>query len=324
MNRKILRNALEDEAISWLAKINSASLSEQQEKAFFAWLEASPLHQAAYINAEHLWQRGEVLARLPESVKPRSSLLGSWQGMGFALASLAALVLMVSFYFTGGTTHYELQTAVGEQKSLQLADGSRLQLNTNSKLEVSLRRGSRVVTLERGEVFFDVSADAARPFDIITGAGVVRVLGTHFAVRQTAADALVTVIEGRVALGSLSSAQEFVPISVLTANQQLNFQAARAGAVPEKINAASLLAWRNRQLVYKGQSLDQVILDLNRYFPVAIVLSDATIGRREVTAVIKLSDIKTTVQALADSLNLEAEFNSDATQVSLAPASKPH
>jgi len=317
VNRKKIFNTIEDKAICWLAKINSSTFNEQQQREFFIWLEASPLHQAAYIKAEDLWQRGEVLARLPTAGK--AFQFNVWQGWSLAVASFAAIFLLFSLYMGKGTTHYEFQTAIGEQKDVQLADGTHLALNTNTKVAVKLDSRSRVVTLLRGEVFFDVARDPSKPFDVITEVGVVRVLGTHFAVRQTIADAIVTVVEGKVSLGQISSLQEYKPVAVLTANEQLNFQAANSGAAPEKINATSLLSWRNKQLVYKGQQLSEVIVDLNRYFPIAITLSDVAIGQREVTAVIKLTDIKTTIQALCSSLGLQAEFNADATKVTLTP-----
>lgn len=298
----------EDEAIAWLARLNSARFTLAEEKEFMHWLDASALNQAAYIKAENLWQRGAALARVEEPEEKPSWFQLLWAPQ-WALASVCLFAVAIGLVsYLNRDTAYSYQTAMGEQRSFQLQDGSQVTLNTNSQLDLKFNRKSRIASLTQGEVFFDVKRDS-RPFDVVTHQGVVRVLGTHFSVYQSASDTLVTVIEGTVALGQLSSAADFQPAMVLQANQRLTMQQALAGQAPETLNASVALAWRKKQLVFQNQSLNQIVAELKRYYPETIDLASPELGERQITAVIQLTDLQGTLLTLAQSLNLEVEFS---------------
>jgi transmembrane sensor len=296
----------EDAAIEWLVRLSAPDLTEQQREAFFAWLNESPLHQAAYIKAESLWERGAALQHL-EGSKPaarqRMRVHSQWS---WALAGACVLLICILFFLRAPEPeYYQAQTEVGEQRELLLSDDSMLVLNTDSQVLVELQSKSRVAYLLRGEVFFHISSDPARPFDVITNEGTVRVLGTRFSVRATGSDTIITVLEGKVGLSQNPQGEEFHSNVTLTANQQLNLRGALPGAAPQEIDASAALSWRTRQLVFRGESLQAVVQDLNRYFPLPITLADHTLGDLEVSAVIQLKTAETTVQALADALGLE-------------------
>ncbi len=296
---------IQQEAIEWLARLNTSDVSAAQEQAFFAWLAQSPVHQAAYLSAEQLWQRGEVLARVP--VRTRAN----WRWVALPVLATACLLVIAIFLSPLGNNHSEVlyETAIGEQKTIQLEDGSSIELNTASKITVSFDQGKRTANLEQGEVFFDVTKDSARPFDVITPTGQIRVVGTRFVVRQLPGDALVSVQEGAVALGAIPATQQnFVASGLVKANQRLAISAAIKGEEPQAIDSAAL-AWRKRQLVFREQSLATVIADLQRYFPVRIELADAHIADMQVTAVIRLQDLPATLATLTEPLGLQAEID---------------
>jgi len=306
---KLLIEQAEDEAIHWLVRLNSAHLNDREEQAFTKWLQSSALHQAAYIKAEQLWERGAVLAKLPAPEKNTFFQFASWQGWTLACSCLFAIAFTVLFKLNT-TNEYNYQTTLGEQQEVQLEDGSRIVLNTNSKLHVTFNRKNRIVHLTQGEVFFDVKKDG-RSFDIHTAQGTVRVLGTRFSVYQKLADTIVTVIEGSVGLGEKTTDQDdFKPAVVLQANQRLSLQSAKSGQAAQTVNALATLAWRKKQLVFNGQNLNQVIAELSRYFPETITLENPELGTKEITAVIQLTDLKTTLDTLALSLALEVNYDS--------------
>lgn len=312
--RHAIPAAVHNAAIEWLARLNGANLSEQQEQAFFAWLAESPLHQAAYLEAEQLWQRGEVLAR----VQPRATAFWpkfAWPALATACVLVLALVLVP---LINNPTDVLYQTAIGEQKKIQLEDGSTIELNTASRVRVSFSRDQRVVQLEQGEVFFEVTKNTDRPFNVFTQNGQVRVVGTRFSVRQLQGDALVSVQEGTVALGVASHDPDtFVPGSLLNANQQQTLTAAINGESPQVLDTASALAWRKRMLVFNGQSLAAVIVELQRYFPVVIELENKQLADTQVTAVIRLQDLRTTLSVLEGSLGLRTEYDDAGKKVVL-------
>lgn len=305
-NNQFMARRAEDEAIQWLARLNSPQLSDADEQAFMQWLETSPLHQAAYIKAEELWERGAVLARVSEPQKVTRFPFAAWQG--WALACSALLVIALGFFLKPEKAiEYDIQTAMGEQKTLELQDGSRVVLNTNSHLHIVLEHNGRHVELLQGEALFEVKKDG-RHFDVSTRDGTVRVLGTRFSVYQLPADTQVTLAEGSVALGEIANGT-FTSHAVLKPNERLSLLSAKAGHVPEKISSASELAWRKHQLVFRGQTLNQVIEELGRYFPETINLENPALGQREITAVIPLSDAQTTLTALGQALGFNVQAN---------------
>lgn len=328
---------LDDEALNWLVKLTSGQVSAADEQAFFDWLHRSTAHQAAYVRAEQLWTHAAVIATVPldstaasthhpstsnpkPARKPPSKLLlGNW---AIACCALVAVVTLGFLTRQPSSTHYHLTSALGEQRQISLEDGTQLVLNTDSQLEVDYSQDRRRARLVRGEAYFDVQPNPARPFDVETDFGMVRVLGTHFAVHRQATDTLVTVLEGRVALGQIPSAPDtFAALAELKPNQQLSLQQASQGLRPQAVNAKTALSWREKQLIFQKQPLARVVDELQRYYPIEINLAASALGEREITAVIYLGALDTTLAALCQPLKLSPQFSADRTRVTLAPQS---
>lgn len=333
--------ALDDQALTWLVKINSGQVSAAVEQEFFEWLHTSTAHQTAYLRAEQLWEQSAVIAKLPSNdsaevtpaiardepliprLRPQSPaytapsklLLGNW---AIAFTALIAVVVLGFYNSQASFTHSNWVSAIGEQRQISLEDGTQIVLNTDSHLEVDYSRNHRRARLIRGEAYFDVHPNPERPFDVETNQGMVRVLGTHFAVQQQAADTLVTVLEGRVALGTSSaSEQPFKALVELRPNQQLSIQEAHQGTAPHSINAKAALAWRDKQLVVQKRPLNEVIEELKRYYPITIHLADPALGQREITAVLQIGSLDNTLTALCQPLNLTPQFSADRSSVTL-------
>lgn len=299
----------QEDAIQWLALLNSPQLTAEQEKAFFTWLALSPVNQAAYVKAEQLWQRGAVLGQVKDAPQQTGWSIPAWQGWAVACSFLAIVCWTFFAYIDAGSQHYRYQTAKGEQQEQLLDDGSHIALNTDTIVEITFDKKQRRIELLQGEVFFDVKKED-RPFDVVTQFGMVRVLGTHFSVHRTVSDVQVTVVEGQVGLGAQPvAAEQFIPAAILQANQRLTLARALEGDAPEVVDPRSALAWRKKQLVFKGQTLQVVIDELNRYLPNPIQLADPTLGHMEITAVIQLSDPQSSLRALAQSLGLTLDID---------------
>lgn len=310
------------EALAWLAKLDSPLLTAQQQQDFFEWLEAAPEHQAAYLKAEQLWLRGDVFERLNQGASAPIATdqvsHNTWWAWGSGLAACA--VIFFAYIVLGPLMEAPLEqgrwqyaTAIGEQKNITLPDGSELILNTDTKIDVLFNEERRMASLAHGEVFFAVAPEGARPFDVVTSAGSVRVLGTRFSVQRLRAskDASVTVVEGRVALNpeitTINTIPAFKSRQILSANQLSSMVATTLGLLPVNIDAANALAWRQQRLIFKAQPLADVIAELNRYSPLPISLGQPSLAGIEVTAVLPLNNIGRTVQALAESVGLGVE-----------------
>lgn len=327
------KQELEQTASNWLVKLQSPELSEAQEKAFFAWLEASPMHQAAYIRAEQIWERGQVLQQLQEPKHNNVVHVNfrRWSYMAAAACVLCFVFLGVKFY--SGATNSDFNalyaTNHGEQQTLTLNDGSELILNTNTSIEVSLSDGHRKVTLHKGEVFFKVAKDPQRPFDVLADTGSVRVLGTQFSVYHSTKDTTVTVLEGLVGLRAEKSLEKkpdkdeasFKADVTLSADQQLSLREAANKLSPRKVDAKTALSWRSKSLIFRGEALEDVIASLNRYFDKQLILGDPELANMEVIAVVQISDFENALATLEQSLQLQSHQADNGQSVTLKKAS---
>lgn len=328
VDKTTVDNAL-SEAVKWLARLNGHDVTPEQREAFFVWLEASEVNQAAYLKAEQLWLRGDALGRV-EVDHELSDSGGFWgyRPRTFYAASAAFMcVLCCVVLFLGGNTSQVLQeqrytTAVGELREIVLADGTKVVLNTQSELHIRYSASLREVTLKYGEAFFDVESNQHKPFDVVTDGGRIRVLGTRFGVRYmfdergakntNTANVQVTVEEGRVAVQAKETvpitAQDFEAKQVLGQNQQIQLTPLALGQAPKKIDSHSVFSWQKRQLIARAMPLAQVLAELNRYStkPYSLEEGNMPLAAMEVTAVLPLDDVQQAANILTTSLNLSS------------------
>jgi transmembrane sensor len=196
-------------------------------------------------------------------------------------------------------------TAVGEQKTLALRDGSLLTLNTDSLVEVSLSDKLRRLQLRRGEAHFEVAHDAARPFIVAAGALAVRALGTAFNIRLHpghATDVLVTSGTVRV-----SEPARHAPVSV-AAGQLLELNPDGTGAV-QTLDAPAVesrLAWRRSVLIFDGETLSQALHEVARYTPRHIYLADPALGDVRIAGYFPTDDLSVLLGSLRANFGIVA------------------
>ncbi|MEM7584701.1 MAG: FecR domain-containing protein, partial [Acidobacteriota bacterium] len=202
-------------AAEWMARLRSDRVTPEDHAAYQEWLATSPEHRESAANLAQVWQAVGVLENDPmvQAVlaAPDRSSRSRWQTSP-ALRLAAGLLLSLSLGFFALLAWRTLdardsyETVSGEQRIVDLADGSRLHLNVMTRLEVALGSEVRDVRLVRGQAFFEVAPDAARPFIVTAGDKEITVVGTKFDVLLQGGDTRVTVIEGQVAVTSLGAA----------------------------------------------------------------------------------------------------------------------
>jgi transmembrane sensor len=301
-NTNPMQRHLENQAIEWLVRLNSPNLTEADITQFNQWLAESPANQLAYIKAEQTWHASAKLVKISQ----KKSVSRNWQ---YALAGFL-LVVCVSFYQykINVTTDYEFHTGIGEQKTFDLVDGSHVTLNNQSRMKFSINHKSRKVQLLSGEVLFKVAADVHRPFDIESHDGMIRVVGTTFSVNRYFESTLVTVVEGRVALGEKPlKGDDFVAAQVLTQSQQQTLLKAIKNIEPAQVDIKTELAWRDHQLIARNETLANILTTLEKAFPVKFVILTPGLGEKRVTAVLNLSDLDQVLLVLEASLSLQIE-----------------
>jgi transmembrane sensor len=207
-----------------------------------------------------------------------------------------------------------------------LADGSRVTLNTDSTIEVTLLKARRDVRLVRGEALFEVTHDPARPFVVRAGNALLSDVGTQFNVEMRSNGTTVAVVEGRVAVDSArpgesagAQAAHGVPGAtegmILGANDRIVITPAGLGAPQHGINLAPILAWTQRQLVFEHRPLSEVAEEFNRYNTDRIDIHGAELMRQEVTGVFGADDPASFVAFLSSIPGVEIREGADGTHV---------
>lgn len=205
--------------------------------------------------------------------------VGKWSAVAAFVCFLATIAVWL-LATRGDSNLY--QTAVGEQRAVRLSDGSVLQLNTHSSARVRFSQAVREIELLQGEALFDVEQDPARPFRVLVGGNAVQALGTQFNVYRRAASIDVAVIEGMVqiwrssnAAVANSTAQKSGSAAVnglstvgsprLKAGEQASI--GNDGAILKRttVDVASAAVWRERRLVFRGERLEDIANEFNRY-----------------------------------------------------------
>jgi transmembrane sensor len=214
---------------------------------------------------------------------------------------------------TLSSTHFSYETEIGARKKITLADGSSVMLNTNSRIDVDFSANRRDVHLLRGEAFFDVVHNKARPFTVRASNYVVHDIGTAFDVHLSKSGLVeVGVTKGSVevapAQGNLA-ARPAKDAGMLVAGQQIVM--GREVARPEAVARADIerkLAWRQGNLIYSGQPLKDVLTDISRYSSIRIELADPALGRLRVGGAFRTDQIEAIFTALENNFGIHAEW----------------
>jgi len=316
-----------EQASRWWVLLNEGSATAADHLAFGEWVSRSPERVEAYLQAARLtvalkshrtrWPDTPIedLIRAARAAPSEVASLGtapnrsecdtrgsppSASSRGFrlpmlngpriatmAVVAMAALVTGAYFYLTP----QRLQTAVGEQRSVVLGDGSLVTLNTSSSIEVNLGKDRRDVKLLAGEALFQVAHDATRPFDVTSGDTTVRAVGTQFNVDRRASSTTVTVVEGQVAVFTTSDGaqQERQTTLPLGAGEQLTL-APLSARHPVRADVATAIAWTQRKLIFEHRQLGEVAAEFNRYNRQIIEIRSVELRNQEVTGVFQAND----------------------------------
>ncbi|MHC8357869.1 FecR family protein [Pseudomonas sp. LB3P81] len=283
-----------DQALDWLIVMGSPS--EEQTRQFHEWLNADPLHAQAFAKAQAIWDGPQVaqcaqnLAALPPEVSVLSRLRPHWK----PLATAAVLILgLFSFSNLPMRLQADHLTVVGERQRLQLEDGSKVLLNTNSAFSSTINDQRRVARLYQGEAFFEVPAHLGQPLEIDAGPVKASVHDTAFAVRYLDGVAQVRVQRGDVDLATRDDAR-----IRLSAGESISI-GPNGFDRPAKLDAATDLAWVQGRLVFENCPLSQVLAELRRYYPGWIINNNEQLADVAVTGNYRLDQPLDVVRSLA-------------------------
>ena len=325
---------VEREAADWVARLDNGPLSDRENQAFSDWCKTSAHHKTAFDRLQTLWADMDGLEQLALAAQPSQNRRPArkWTGraaLAGAIAASLALVITVVAAKNNTASAPDVQvfgTLVGEQKVLHLGDGSTIQLNTNSRVEVEYTPKWRKVRLLKGEAFFDVAHNPDRPFTVYAGDSLLRDIGTRFNVRLRSERMELTVTHGAVEVSTISDQSGggrevrdgesgntsfvFRPLGIVTAPATgaevaiLNGRDFSIGAKPE--NAISRqLAWRDGMMSFSDEPLINVIAEVSRYSDVNIEIADPKLNDLRVGAYLKVGEVDPLMDALHASFGVQ-------------------
>ena len=330
------RETIEDEAGLWLAKIDGRELTQDETRELLVWVRRSDFRREYLVSLAQQWDGMGALNKLATlfpisedessatSHGPRSfsqwlpEWLPQWSpALAMSLVLLALVLAWPPFFQPTQATYV---TDVGETGRYLLSDGSTVTLNTNSELEIDYKDAQRKVILRRGEASFEVAKDPDRPFMVYAGSGVVQAVGTAFNVRffeSRSVDVIVT--EGRISVIRQHEASPDLPAlefrqqqpALLDAGQFIQYSEAGELELPvplEDEEVARRLAWQSGSLIFKGETLEQVIAEISRYTTKQLIIADASLNNLEVGGRYRTDDIDSLLNSLADVMNIDIRY----------------
>ncbi len=315
---------IREEAARWFAAQRRGPMPVEERAAFDGW-RADPINQAALNSMHELWGEVAGIGELGAAIPRRSRASPPWM---VAAAAALALLIAGAIYLAlqagpGGAER--LATAIGEQRTATLPDGSVASLNVATRLVYASVDGPRRVDLAEGEAIFFVRKDPARPFLVRAGAYEVRAIGTAFNVRHRGQEVEVSVLEGTVAVVARAGPRIGQELARLGAGRRLVLGSPDTIAAPVRptaIAAQNVAEWRMRTLDYEDAPLSRVVEDLNLFFERPIAVADPALARQRVTLRLQVEDRERALELLAALVDARIQREARADMLAAAgPAS---
>lgn len=334
------------EACSWIAQLETGKLTAADEEAFREWISRSPRHASEIKNLAVMSKDLNLLSEayttdLAENIhraavsQKKSRKLFSLEPMvagSLAIAVIFAFVLMFS-QSNGLVEATVYTTAIGEYREFTLSDGSIIELNTDSQVEVSYDKNNRRVRLLSGEAFFDVTPNADRPFWVYAGDKYVRVVGTAFMVSLLDENFELLVTEGKVELmsntASVVSLQQSESVNALEpidteqlSNKPISLIAGQSISIADTEQTAPVqtlserdqrreLSWQEGLHDFSDNSLEEVINQVARYNQIEIEITDPELRELRFGGVFRIGDTEPLFDALVSAYGVQVSYVDD-------------
>lgn len=331
-------------ASRWIVKLDEG-LSAGEEAALQGWLTEHPRNPTELIEVARAWDKLDSLSRLADVFpieqagprrEPRLWPRRPGRAAGIGLAAAASVLILAAAVWLSVPLQYSgepagdgpaarkadmYETGIGEQRMLTLADGTVLNVNTDSRVSVDYSASARVLRLVRGEIHVDVVPDPARPLSVIAGDRIVQAVGTAFGVEITADRQLdLVVAEGKVRVGrhpggtpddreAAAVRQPVRAARLVSAGQALIVRAADETLMPVSPgDIEAKLSWREGRLIFRDEPLEQAIAEIERYTTVEFVLLDDALKTQSISGRYKTGDVEALLLALRANFDIAYEY----------------
>lgn len=343
-----------DAAVAWQVKLFSGEAGPADVDVFETWLRARPENAQAYARLAGLWDRmeplgeSEIVRETLKAVRRRTAgrarhgilkpVGAAWRRLlspqGAVAISGLAIIAAVAVFNVADPGAGVYRTALGEQRTIELDDGSTVMLNTATSIKVSYAADERRISLLDGQANFDVASDADRPFIVSAGDEVVRALGTQFDVYKSGDAVTVTLIEGKVEIASApsrswsvksltgSAAPEAVFRTELSPGEQAAIAPAGVMSPIATIDIDRAVAWHEGKVNFRNTPLVEAIAEMNRYSSTKITLAEKDLETLRVSGVFRVGSSRNFANALESLFDIRVEQRADAGIVLRADANQ--
>jgi transmembrane sensor len=300
---KARERKLRAEAVDWLLRLQDNPEDPIVQAQFQAWLDRDADHAPVYErarramgDASHLLKSDLDFTRKATHkplLRPRNAVAALVLAIGGAAAFVAADGPM--------RLRADIITDTGARQSVTLADGSRIELNAESAIAVHLGRNERRIELLRGQAYFEVAADPARPFVVEAGHATTTALGTAFDINMTGDTTRVTVTEHTVMVTSLSGGKR----QRLPQTNQLSYDDDGQIGPVEPADIGMATAWREGRVVFDNRPLSTVVNEIGRYLPGRIVIAQSELEMRKISGSLDLTDPQTALESFSEAIGIK-------------------
>lgn len=327
---------IEQQAADLLSRVDADPASSRLQDELAQWVAADPRHEVAYLRLRAAWRHLDRLKALGslqaasaqfqqpdvpdtstrEPVRRRLARVAALGGIAVAVATLGW------FASRHAVAPVVVSTPVGGYERRTLADGSTLELNTDSAVEIDIDADRRRLRVLRGEGRFRVAEDPRRPFTVQAGTHSARALGTDFTVRLMSNGAEIVVRDGRVGLAG-RAAGETTDLALSSG------QVALVGATGVHVNTLdpqeleARLAWDRGLLVFTNEALEQVVAEFNRYNTTKVRIADAAAAGLRVDGTFRATNLEAFLRLLKRGFPVVVTHSSDTTVMIASQAQSP-
>ena len=305
------------EAAAWLVRLHGPHRSPELEAAFRDWLAADPENGRQFERVTETWDAGASLPiaglpRMPERRERRGPRRWILAAVVFPLLA-CGLVAWGAWLWWANPTY---TTGVGEQRVVRLDDGTRISLNSGTRMRIAYNKQRRRVLLDEGEAYFDVANDPIRPFTVIAGDREVLALGTVFVIRYDNMQTAVTLLEGKIAVlppatpeseaeqSHRPSAQKSVDELILTPGERVTLHPGKAPEV-DVPRMETVVAWRHGEVILDGTVMADAVAELNRYDKTQLIIDDPRVAALAISGIYQAGDSEEFARAMAKLYDLD-------------------
>lgn len=323
------RLKIEDEASMWVAKIDR-TLTPAEENEFKTWVTSNPIHYKTFMAMAECWDKSETFHRfylknsnqIPVEKKKASVRRYAVAASLFFVVLIAGLVYKVYSPQAIDDTYKVIysQSFVTHKKSseeIRLPDGTKIKLNAGSIATLEYTSKIRKLELAAGEVYVEVAHETDRPFVVATGDRFIRAIGTAFNVEiMESQDVALIVVDGRVVIGSVDEQRNYLSgntqTTVIAFGQQAILSKGKDIILAmSKSEIEQALAWKKDALVFDGQTLEQVLIELNRYTEQRIELENQDLADVKITGYFKVNNIEAFFSAIENNFGIHHRLEKD-------------